>query len=385
MGRNFFICLALIVSTDYSCRFLSSFLNKEDRPPSSGVVIIFQNGETGVLREGKKIPSRPGLVLKRNDVIETGSGSLDIQTSSGDVVRIRSFSKVTVKNILSGANPDVNLYTQAGSLLIKTNKLKSESSFSVSTPTAVAGVRGTTFSFELTDGQPPKVKVYEGAVAISFKIPREIIENNKAMDKELYKEFVTFLESNEVVLENGEESYVKPSLDEMIQLVITRIEENKDISKEFESIKNAEEKDFGKRTFERTPQEEAEAETLVAANTDLVNKAITDDGSENSATAAANDVSSEIEKDHSSQLDQALDRIESNAEANVLKNEAKIREYYNVLEIIVKSDGKKLSGAIVTQIGDKLIVHTPAGVIRLNKKDVEYVDYQTFEIKTKAK
>ncbi|TGK27955.1 transcriptional regulator [Leptospira gomenensis] len=384
MRRNFFICLTFIVLTSNSCRFISSFLNQENQTPP-GVVVIFQNGEIEILREDKKIQSKPGLVLKQNDVITTRSGSLDVQTSSGDVVRIKSFSKVTIKSILTGAKPDVNLYTQAGSLLIKTNKLKSESSFSISTPTAVAGVRGTTFAFELTDGQPPKVKVYEGAVAISFRIPKEIIENSKAMDKELYKEFVTFLESNEVVLENGEESYVKPSLDEMIQLVITRIEENKDISKEFETLKKAEKEDFGKRNFENTPQEDAELETLVAANNDLVKQAVDKNGSENLKAGETSDISSEIEKDHSSKLDLALDRIESNAEANELKSETKIREYYNVLEIIVQSDGKKMSGAIVTQIGDKLIVHTPSGVVRLNKKDVEYVDYQTFEIKTKAK
>ncbi|TGM53737.1 transcriptional regulator [Leptospira adleri] len=378
----FLVFLSVSLGNTLSCRFISSLLLKDD-PTPTGMIVIFQNGDVAIEREGKIINSSPGLILRENDTIKTKSGSVDVQTGKGDVIRIKSFSQITLKEISKSGKPNTNLYVQAGELLIKTNKLKAKDSFLLTTPTAVAGVRGTTFSFELTSGDPPKVKVYEGAVAITFKIPKELIENNKALDKELYGEFVQFLEKNEVVLENGEESYVKPSLDEMIQLVITRMEQNESIDKEFEQLRKLENPEFQKEEFSPSPQEKAEVETMVSVEQGLIDKALVENP--NSAEPVISSISMDIEKNHESKLDQALDHIESDAQASNLKDEAKIREYYNILEMIVKTDGTKLSGAIVTQIGDKLILHSPSGVIRLNKNDIDYVDYQSFQIKTKKK
>lgn len=373
----------LIFCSNFSCRFISSLLIK-DEPVPTGMIVVFQSGDAEILRNGKKLKPSVGLLLKENDRLQTSSGSIDIQTGNGEIIRIKSYTKLILKNISNPQKRETNLYVQAGELLIKTNKLKTNESFYISTPTTVAGVRGTTFSFELTDGKPPKVKVYEGAVAISFKIPKEILEDKEAKDKELYQEFITFLEKNEVVLENGESSYVKPDLDHMIQLILTRMEQNEEIAKEFEAIRKMENHSPEKAAFTESPQETAEIETLVQADSNLVAKALTESNPDPNQPVISS-ISSEIQNDQNSKLDQALENIQNKAEASGLKDEAKIREYYNVLEIVVKEDGTKLSGAIVTQIGDRLILHTPSGVVRVNKSEVNYVDYQTFQIKTKTK
>ncbi|XDD52084.1 FecR domain-containing protein [Leptospira sp. WS92.C1] len=384
LAKNFKKTTLIILSFSFfSCSIIFSLFLQEDQTPS-GMIVIFQNGNVEIERNGKKIKSAPGFIVRENDTIKIGSGSIDVQTANGDIIRMKSFSKITLKDISSGSKPNTNLYVQTGELLIKANKLKSKESFFLTTPTAVAGVRGTTFSFELTEGKPPKVKVYEGAVAISFKIPKDIIENNKAQDKELYNDFITFLEKNEVVLENGDSSYIEPSLDDMIQLVVTRMEQNEDISKQFDAIKKTENHDFRKVEFTETPQEAAEIETLVQTNPDLVVKALKEKNPDSTQPVIAS-VSMEIQADHDSKLEEALKKIETTAQSNELKDEAKIREYYNILEIVVKTDGTKLSGAVVTQIGDKLILHTPSGVKRLNKNEIDYVDYQSFQIKTKSK
>lgn len=377
------ILAILLFSFGLSCRFISSLLIK-DEPVPSGMVIVFQSGDAGIIRNGKKIKPSTGLILQENDQVQTSSGSIDIQTGNGEIIRVKSYTKLVLKNISNPQKRETNLYVQAGELLIKTNKLKTNESFYITTPTTVAGVRGTTFSFELTNGKPPKVKVYEGAVAITFKIPKEILEDKEAKDKELYQEFVTFLEKNEVVLENGEASYVKPDLDHMIQLVLTRIEMNEEIAKEFEAIQKMENQGLQKSSFTETPQEEAEIETLVQTDPNLIAKALTESNPDPSQPMIAS-ISTEIQNDQNSKLDQALENIQNKAEANDLKDEAKIRDYYNVLETVVKDDGTKLSGAIVTQIGDRLILHTPSGVLRVNKNEIDHVDYQTFQIKTKSK
>ncbi|TGM08361.1 transcriptional regulator [Leptospira barantonii] len=377
------ILTILIFCSNFSCRFISSLLIKEE-PVPSGMIIVFRSGDAEIVRSGKKIKPSVGLILKENDQLQTASGSIDIQTGNGEIIRVKSYTKLVLKNISNPQKKETNLYVQAGELLIKTNKLKTNESFYISTPTTVAGVRGTTFSFELTNGKPPKVKVYEGAVAISFKIPKEILADKEAKDKELYQEFITFLEKNEVVLENGESSYVKPDLDHMIQLILTRMEQNEEIAKEFETIQKMENHSPEKSAFTESPQETAEIETLVQADSNLVAKALTESNPDPNQPMISS-ISSEIQNDQNSKLDQALENIETKAEASGLKDEAKIKEYYNVLEIVVKEDGTKLSGAIVTQIGDRLILHTPNGVVRINKNEINYVDYHTFQIKTKAK
>ncbi|PJZ56282.1 FecR family protein [Leptospira barantonii] len=373
----------LIFCSNFSCRFISSLLIKEE-PVPSGMIIVFRSGDAEIVRSGKKLKPSVGLILKENDQLQTASGSIDIQTGNGEIIRVKSYTKLVLKNISNPQKKETNLYVQAGELLIKTNKLKTNESFYISTPTTVAGVRGTTFSFELTNGKPPKVKVYEGAVAISFKIPKEILADKEAQDKELYQEFITFLEKNEVVLENGEASYVKPDLDHMIQLILTRMEQNEEIAKEFETIQKMENHSPEKSAFTESPQETAEIETLVQADSNLVAKALTESNPDPNQPMISS-ISSEIQNDQNSKLDQALENIQTKAEASGLKDEAKIKEYYNVLEIVVKEDGTKLSGAIVTQIGDRLILHTPSGVVRINKNEINYVDYHTFQIKTKAK
>ncbi|EMY77342.1 sigma factor regulatory protein, FecR/PupR family [Leptospira weilii serovar Ranarum str. ICFT] len=377
------LILFLVSNSSFSCRLIASLFTKNERIPS-GMIVVFQSGNVEIARHEKKLRSAPGLILQENDLIQTSSGSIDIQSANGELIRIRPYTKLTLKNISDSKREKTDLYVQAGELLIKTDKFKTNRSFFISTPTTVAGVRGTTFSFELTKGKSPKIKVYEGAVALAFKIPQEILENDKTQDKEHYKEFITFLEKNEVVLENGEASYVKPNLDQMIQLVLTRIENDEDISKEFDTIRKIGNQDLQKTAFVETPQEIAEIETLVQADPNLIDKALTEQNPD-STQPMISSIASEIQQDQNSKLDQALHDIQTKAEANGFKDEAKIREYYNILEIVVKSDGTKLSGAIITQIGDKLILHTPSGVIRLNKNDIDYVDYQSFQIRTKTK
>ena len=38
-------------------------------------------------------------------------------------------------------------------------------------------------------------------------------------------------------------------------------------------------------------------------------------------------------------------------------------------------DGSKNSGAVVAQAGDVIVLHTVKGVFRVNKEQVDYIDY----------
>ncbi|EMF72388.1 hypothetical protein LEP1GSC151_4180 [Leptospira interrogans serovar Grippotyphosa str. LT2186] len=168
----------------------------------------------------------------------------------------------------------------------------------------------------------------------------------------------------------------------MIQLILTKVENKEDISREFASIQKIENFSLQKTTFVETPQEIAEIETLVYADRILVDQALAEQDS-NEVQPFISSISSEIQRDQSFKLDQALNKIQAKIERNVLKYESEIYEYYNVLETVVKEDGSKLSGAIVAQVGDTLILHTPKGAIRLNKNEIDYIDYQNSRMKDK--
>lgn len=168
----------------------------------------------------------------------------------------------------------------------------------------------------------------------------------------------------------------------MIQLILTKVENKEDISKELATIQKIENFSLQKTTFVETPQEIAEIETLVRADRILVDQALAEQDS-NEFQPFISSISSEIQRDQNSKLDQALNKIQTKIEENVLKYESEIYEYYNVFETVVKEDGSKLSGAIVTQVGDTLILHTLKGAIRLNKNEIDYVDYQSSRIKNK--
>ncbi|EMK06047.1 hypothetical protein LEP1GSC176_1206 [Leptospira kirschneri str. MMD1493] len=261
--------------------------------------------------------------------------------------------------------------------------IKTDESFYISTSTTVADVRGSIFSLKLTEGsQSPEVKVYEGAVGMNFKIPNKILEKIKTMNEKVYDEFIIFLEKNEVVLDKREVSLIRPSQDRMIQLILTKVENKEDISKELATIQKIENFSLQKTTFVETPQEIAEIETLVRVDRIIVDQALAEQDS-NEVQPFISSISSEIQRDQNSKLDQALNKIQTKIEENVLKYESEIYEYYNVFETVVKEDGSKLSGAIVTQVGDTLILHTLKGAIRLNKNEIDYVDYQSSIIKNK--
>ncbi|WP_061232316.1 FecR domain-containing protein [Leptospira noguchii] len=383
--KNFFptflIC-ALILNLFFSCNLIAYlFFPKEI--VSSKMVVIFHTGEVEIVRYGKILPSSTGLILQECDLIRTFSGSVDIQSGNENLIRIKPYTELILKNLPNKQHKETNLYFQSGELLVRTNKLKTDESFLISTSTTVAGVRGSVFTLKLADGlQSPEVKVYEGAVGMNFKIPSKVLEEFKTMNEKTHNEFIMFLEKNEVVLEKGEVSIIKPSLDRMIQLIVTKVENKEDISKEFAKIQEIENFGLQKTAFVETPQEIAEIETLVRADRVLIDQALAEQDS-NEIQPFISSVSSEIQRDQSSKLNQALNKIQAQIEANVLQYESEIYEYYNVLETVVKEDGSKLSGAIVTQIGNTLILHTSKGAVRLNKNEIDYVDYQNSRIKSK--
>ena len=110
-------------------------------------------------------------ILEKGDVVETQEGSsvdLVIGSNIEKSVRVAEKSHLEFKSI----NPtDLNL--SKGKIAVSLKKLESKSSFTIKTPTAICGARGTAWSEE-TDASSTKVCVFESSI-----YAREIDANGK--------------------------------------------------------------------------------------------------------------------------------------------------------------------------------------------------------------
>ncbi|MEM5804186.1 MAG: hypothetical protein QW350_05635, partial [Candidatus Aenigmatarchaeota archaeon] len=71
-----------------------------------------------------------------------------------------------------------------------------------------------------------------------------------------------------------------------------------------------------------------------------------------------------------------LKKIEEEASKKKLASEKEIKNFYNKLEIINLKNGNKITGAVIAQTGDILVIHTPKGIVRVNKNDVESQEFR---------
>ena len=102
--------------------------------------------------------------LFAGDVIEVGgSGKLEIVFTDESVVRLGEHTKFTME-----AGQDKRaLKLKMGKTWSKVKKLKDKSQLEVRTPTAVAGVRGTTFRVDVDPEENTDVGVYNGEVSVA--------------------------------------------------------------------------------------------------------------------------------------------------------------------------------------------------------------------------
>lgn len=355
------------------------FGSNQTNDQTAGAVITFLQGNISITSQGKEAKAKLGDVVRPGDRILTKLGKVDLQTYRGEVIRIKDNSDVLFREIAGENRPNTDIHLWAGNLLVKSVKLKSGQNLSVTSPTMVAGVRGTIFSFELEKGSVPKVKVYEGAVSVAFKTSPKLVEINEGLSIENYNRLVKTLEENEVVLEPGERLEVNPNLNELVYLINAKVAANALTNEQLAGFTDFD-SGLSKAESVVSPQEKAEADTLVSIAPETIQKQIDSQNSKGSESAIAI-----IEKEHEEKRAEALNKIASDASKTGLDDEEEIHNHYSVLETIHKSNGDVLSGAVVAQLGDIFIIHSTKGVFQLSVDDIEYVEYKNFKVKTKVK
>jgi ferric-dicitrate binding protein FerR (iron transport regulator) len=116
------------------------------------------------------------MELREGDQVKTeGGSSAIIRMDDGSMVKVGPLSSMKVSTLSQkGGDNKTALNISNGKAWSRVKKLTSDSDFSVKTPTAVAGVRGTYFSAE--SAQASTFDVFEGSVSVSgIKSPSDSV------------------------------------------------------------------------------------------------------------------------------------------------------------------------------------------------------------------
>lgn len=128
------------------------------------------------------------MAVKTGDTVRTkANGSCVVTWAKGNVVRVSPYSSIKLNQLSTTpatGGDESELYVSSGKVSVKAKKLNSGGSFTVKTPTAVAGVRGTKFSVKVEEEdsaaaggrQPAKTEVacVEGEVAVASENGGEV-------------------------------------------------------------------------------------------------------------------------------------------------------------------------------------------------------------------
>ncbi|HMD68910.1 MAG TPA: FecR family protein [Chitinivibrionales bacterium] len=124
-----------------------------------GVVQVMKKGATDWRN------AKPGLPLEVGDQVYTQEESFaEIRYSIGTVLRMDEKTKITID---ASSEKTIKTKSAIGSVWVNMRKLISTGrEFQVSTPTAVAAIRGTVFDMSCVPDSASYVAVFEGKVAV---------------------------------------------------------------------------------------------------------------------------------------------------------------------------------------------------------------------------
>ncbi|WP_002050374.1 lipoprotein LipL45 [Leptospira interrogans] len=350
---------------------------------SPSAVVVLSVGEAKILHADlTEEKAALGASLKTGDKVSTKQKSkVDIQFADGSAIRISENSVIDFDalSINSHGNSDTRLALVSGKVFAKVNKASKEDQFSVVTPTAIAGVRGTSFIVDRSKSDKAVVKVLEGAVAVA---PRVVVleglsDEEIAKDEDL-KKIQQTVASSEIVLEKNQASVVKADEKSLDVKDTSKISE-KNITGVVKKLDNS----------GISKKEEEEIRTIVTVDKDTTEKMV----------RLNEESSGKVDEQKAAVLEAERKKLESEVAARQeeeakkfkqvlisapkeLKSSKDIVNYYERIEKIIMMDGSSMIGAIVDQQGSTMIVHTEQGIKKINQADVQEVIY---DFQTKAK
>lgn len=147
----------------------------------SAARISLMEGHADILRNGAKvwITAKPEMTLQTGDQIYSGKESfVELIYKNGEIARLDENSKL----IIEESTPEkVSSTTMLGTVWVNMKKLTStRRNFQLSSPTAIAAIRGTIFQMTAGTDSLTEVRVYNGKVAVG---PTENLKSRIELEK----------------------------------------------------------------------------------------------------------------------------------------------------------------------------------------------------------
>lgn len=135
--------------------------------------VIKVKGNPQLKRDGQMVRLQRGSKVKLKEIISTNKGEfVTVQMNVGHKIYVFPNSKLEIN--LQKKKTHIQQYM--GQLWLKVKPLEKEEAFTVQTPSAVAGVRGTGFSMQVVDETVSAICVCEGKVEVEAGGVKKMVE-----------------------------------------------------------------------------------------------------------------------------------------------------------------------------------------------------------------
>ncbi|MCB1173089.1 MAG: FecR domain-containing protein [Leptospiraceae bacterium] len=140
-------------------------------------------GSAQLLRAGAAEALTAGQMLQSADTIKTGDQSaVELAVQGFGVVKVGANTEVGLAELVNDQNKGrVSLDLKRGDVASVISRQDAESEYSIRTPTAIAGVRGTAFIVSVGGGGTAQIAVLDGSVAVSQDGQEVILEKNSRL------------------------------------------------------------------------------------------------------------------------------------------------------------------------------------------------------------
>lgn len=129
--------------------------------------LLKATGKVEIERDGKKLPAQPGMDIRGGDIIITGKTSeASVDIGEGRIITIKESSHFRVdESALESGNGKSGMLVY-GMVYVRHGKGTSPKPYEIQTPTAVAGVRGTSFAVAVAPNGASLFAVEEGEISV---------------------------------------------------------------------------------------------------------------------------------------------------------------------------------------------------------------------------
>lgn len=153
-----------------SCSQKPGSVKQEDAPLAR---VSFVTGTVSYVRAGAESAVKSGDILQSGDLVKTGAASsAELYVKDQGIVRLSANSEMDIAAL---AQERTELKMKDGSAAFFLKKQGRNGEFTVTSPTAIAGVRGTVFLVDVQKSGDSKIALFDGAIELQNNQGQKII------------------------------------------------------------------------------------------------------------------------------------------------------------------------------------------------------------------